>query len=403
MRKYTFDELRRQVYADPNSLDEIKETQHHSAKRLRKLEHANNYTEKFKKDGLVIIHRAITKKQVKECVSDIWESIINLPWKSEYKEKWEEINNSFFEDYWRDCTKAEAQTIKSCYASTGGFGALTMPTAFHLRTQWKTRQNPLFVNIARTLLGEDDILASIDRTSFKATGQGENEFTHWDSNPFTWPDEECEGIQGLLALSDTCFYAVPKTHTEKFRQKFIENYPRGKRQDQYHVTKVHDPLQLQSKVQKYTLRKGDWIIWSNRLLHEAKINTSSKIRYAYFISYFPKGKSQAAVKKYYDKAGVDEIEDRIYSYNTGANPRVFPSGTEISLYAKVHMMYHPEVLDKFCDRFIPAVSQDYTYKSGAKKGRVVRLPVNYEPKSLGLYTPPALSDLGREMLGIMDN
>ena len=31
-----------------------------------------------------------------------------------------------------------------------------------------------------------------------------------------------------------------------------------------------DPLDLAAQIQEFKLQKGDWVIWSNRLLHEAR-------------------------------------------------------------------------------------------------------------------------------------
>jgi hypothetical protein len=405
MHKGDFYELRRELYADPSKLDEIKKTPGLSSTRITKLEHAANLSRKIKREGVVVVRKAITKDQVKESVEDIWNSIINLPLIETEKEKWRQMKRAFEDDYWRDCTAAEATTIKSIYPMTGGFGALTLPPAFHLKTQWQIRQNPMIVDIARRLLGAEKLMVTLDRVSFKARGQVETEFTHWDSNPFYWKDSKDLGIQGIVALCKTSFWAVPRTHTNKFRDEFVCLYPKTDRPDQYFVTKDHDPMDLQSKIVEYKLEAGDFIFWSEGTLHEARINSSPKIRYAYFISYFKYDQPAPAVLKYYSKHEDDPVaafrEDRIKSYNTGCNPQTFPSGTEIKLYAKSHIMYHPEVPDNFCKK-MTAGCEEFTYKSGKKKGTTIQVPVNYEPLGLGIYKAPKLSKLGRELLGLTE-
>lgn len=348
--------------------------------------------------GIVVLKNAISSSIVEESVQDIWETIVSLPWIPEKKETWQRIHNSLREDYWRALSSEEANVGIQNYPMTGGFGALTLPPFFNLKTQWKIRQEERIVDIFRSLYGQKDLMVAIDRVSFKFPGQGETEFIHWDSNPFEWPNEPYEGYQGFLALSSTSFFAVPGTHTEAFREEFIKNYPPISRKDQYLIKKNADPLNLQKKVVEYKIEPGDLVIWSNRLLHEARKNKTRTIRYGYYITYFPHGQPHPTVLKQYKKKKIDWLADRIHSYETGMNPRFFPSGTEVRLWPRANLMYHPERLNEFCSMFTEG-SETYTYKTGAKKGEQVSLPVEWNPRNLGIYEPPLLTDLGRELLG----
>lgn len=348
--------------------------------------------------GIIVIKQAISSSLIQESVEDIWNTIVSLPWVPEKKELWQEIKNSIQQDYWRTLTQEEANLGIQNYPMTGGFGALTLPPFFNLTTQWKVRQEENIVNAFRQAYGQENLMVAIDRVSFKFPGQGETEFIHWDSNPYEWPNEPYEGYQGFLALSKTSFFAVPNTHTMSFREEFIENYPPVSRKDQYLVKKNQDPLNLQKKVVEYSLESGDLVIWSNRLLHEARKNTTNTIRYGYYITYFPHGQPHPTVLQQYKKKKIDWLNDRIHSYETGMNPRFFPSGTEVKLWPKANLMYHPDKLNNFCDMFICG-NEIYIYKTGSKKGQTVKLPIEWNPRELGFYKPPHLTDLGKKLLG----
>lgn len=260
------------------------------------------------------------------------------------------------------------------------------------------RQEERIIKEFQRLYGQKDLMVAIDRVSFKFPGQGETEFIHWDSNPYEWLNEPYEGYQGFLALSSTSFFAVPRTHTIAFREEFIKHYPATSRKDQYLIRKNADPLKLQNKVVEYKLEPGDLVIWSNRLLHEARKNKSQTIRYGYYITYFPHDQPHPTVIKQYKNKKLDWKDDRIRSYEEGKNPTFFPSGTEVRLWARASLMYHPDKLNKFCEMFTTG-SEIYVYKSGVKKGKTVKLPIEWNPKELGFYEPPPLSEVGRKLLG----
>lgn len=398
---------------------------------------ATAYINLYRHEGVITLRHIMPKEWTRRAIDDIWDNgILSLPWTDELKAEWQTIRESFRADPWRVMSKADANRAIEIYPMTGGFGALTMPPAFHLATQWEARQDPVMVTVGRALLvasgaipqpvrpaldpTDPGVLVSLDRVSLKFPGQGETEFCHWDSDPFSWPEEPYEGMQGILSLSNTSFRAVPRTHTEEFRQRFIALYPQGKRKDQYHVLSQHDPLGLRKSVREYPLRPGDYVVWSNRLLHEARINRTSFVRYGFFIQYIPAhlGPAPAVLDAHRPKKIVGKgkrkdksadappepddalhawYRDRQRSYETGGNPHTFPSGTTISLYSQRSLMSHPQSLDTFCAMFTTPPTP-YTYKTGKKKGQVVNLPSGWNPLEEGSYTPPPLSELGQYLL-----
>lgn len=299
-----FYQHRRQVYniaatKGPSGTTKYIESLENISDHKRELLYAAaNFKQEYQENGLVIIHRIVDEDLVTRSVEEIWREIVKLPWNKSNCKIWSKLQTDFAKDPWRPITKEESNIVKTHYPMTGQFGALTLPPAVHHHTQWvpKGRQNPTMVAIAKRLLSDglkacdtDELMVAFDRISFKFKGHGESEFTHWDSNPFHWKDEEYEGMQGLVALCDTSFFAVPGTHTNKFRRRFVKAYKESNRPDQYYVTKDNDPFGLQDQVVEYKLKKGDWVPsgWSNRLLHEARKNTSDRIRYGYYITYFP--------------------------------------------------------------------------------------------------------------------
>jgi hypothetical protein len=298
-------------------------------------------------------------------------------------------------------TKQESKEVKDIYPMTGGFGALTRSPAFHLNTQWQIRQSPYIASIFANILGTDKIMVNLDRTSLKFPGQGTTEFIHWDTNPFYWQEEISEGVQGILALSDTSFFAVPGTNSDKFRNEFVKKYPKIADKSEYKIDPNNDPMRLQDKIKEYRLEKGDMVIWSSRLLHSAKKNTGKKIRYAYFISYFIRDQYPLAVKDWYSRNGIDPIDDRLESFYTGKNPMLFPSGIPIRLYSKMSWMCHINNLTEFSLKFKYGYKDD-RHKSGKKAGEIFKVPIEWNPLEMGFYTPPKLTKLGKYLLGETD-
>ena len=65
-----------------------------------------------------------------------------------------------------------------------GFGACCDPVVFHLDGVWEVRQDPDLYKIASHLSGETRLWVDINRSIQKLPGQGDNEFLHFDFNPF---------------------------------------------------------------------------------------------------------------------------------------------------------------------------------------------------------------------------
>jgi len=65
-----------------------------------------------------------------------------------------------------------------------GFGACCDPAVFNLEGVWSIRQDPDLYKIASTIADEANLWVDVNRSIHKLPGQGDNEFLHYDFNPF---------------------------------------------------------------------------------------------------------------------------------------------------------------------------------------------------------------------------
>lgn len=353
--------------------------------------------ETLARDGIAVVRGVWSEEQCRRAIRDIMGTVERLPYTEPVAKRWKEIATHVTGDPWGPCPPDIARDGIAYYPTSGSFSALTTPPFFHLATQWEARCEAKLISLYESIYGSRDLLTTIDRVSLKFPGGGATEFAHWDSNPHEWSEVNREGYQGILSLYTTKVYAKPGSHTDAFRDEFIKLYPQKRAHDQYVIDAKQDPLKLRSACQAYDVGPGDFVIFSNRLLHEVRKNKSDRIRFAYYVSYFPRDSPSIGSEVAYDKAGVDRIADRLASYQTGLAPFAFPSGTRVALWAKSSLMYHPDVLNNYCALFTTG-STPYTYKTGAKRGRVVNLPIEWDPIALGLYTPLPLSRPIRRLL-----
>lgn len=63
-------------------------------------------------------------------------------------------------------------------------------------------------------------------------------------------------------------------------------------------------------------------------------------------------------------------------------------------------MYHPNKLNEFCDKFTSGWCE-YTYKSGKKKELIVKLPDMVKMRAATPWKKAILTDLGKELLGLI--
>ena len=204
----------------------------------------------------------------------------------------------------------------------------------------------------------------------------------------------------MLSLCDNNFWAHKGTHTKEFRDKFVKEYPKIARKDQYLISEKIDPMNLLHSTEAVKLEVGDLVIWSSKLLHEVKKNTSTKIRYTAFISYYPKGYPEPSLLKQY-KNEEEYFRARRESYESGHNPEYFPSGMKVKLYSAMAYSIGAKSLTEFCDIWEKesGICKMKEYKSGKKVGTSHPVVKEWDPLKLGIYKRPQLTYLGQNLLG----
>ena len=368
----------------------------------------------FNENGFIIIENILDTKEILDFKEEIWETISKIPYSNNFKK-----DKNIFNDYDKELSQEDINYINSFYPNIDNFGTMNLPPFFHLHNMWKNRQNPnIFVKFAQ-LLNNYKIWATLDRVSVKLPGKGNVEFCHWDSDPWFWNKQEYEPLQGILSLSDTSFFCSPGSHTLDFSKKFQKNYEylkpkNNKKRDYVSLNKKYpDPLNLSNSIKEYKLKKGDLLIFSNRLLHESRQNNSNKIRYVQYISFEPARnnqnniyKNKNKIEEKYIKKNISEVKDRIDSFLTGKNPLYLPSGCNMNIFSNNYITFHSDLLNTFSNRFNKILLTTYRYKSGKNKNKEIQIIHNYDSSQIILdnnepfYKPFKLNFYGKRILGL---
>jgi len=196
-----------------------------------------------------------------------------------------------------------------------GFGACCDPAAFHLEGVWNIRQDPDLYKIASHISDEKRLWTDINRSIQKLPGQGDNEFLHFDFNPFapasSQEDATPKGLCGKVCYTSSRFVYVPGTHSKAFLRDFVgkyaPHYPNVKPSDKKFGLSQDkpDPLDLVAQKQCVRIPAGCLIIWHPCLLHgQMKTPNQDPVEYGSYVGFFPAG-SRA---RYKAVAGVDELQ-----------------------------------------------------------------------------------------------
>ena len=285
-----------------------------------------------------------------------------------------------------------------------GFGACCDPCVFHLPGVWDIRQDPRLYELATKLTGTGDLWVDINRSIQKLPGQGEDEFLHWDMNPFlaarsaeSAESAESASVCGKVCYTKSRFVCVPRTHTREFHESFVaayaEYYPNVRESDPkfgLDATKP-DPFGLGARKLVIGIERGCAVFWDARLLHgQVKTPLGDPVEYGCYVGYF-----QAGSRPEYARAcGVDELEDRLASYAHGRAPKLWPSFDPIQFYPKRFRNF-PKLLQAYIDKMPsdhPSICTRVT-KDGKTVPHLEPWPVD------PAYTPPPLTELGRKLLG----
>lgn len=377
----------------------------------------------FRKSGVVLVEGALNSEKLDALILEQWEKILlRQPYTDQYRIKVTDDTGNVLDPV--NDPQAFLKVVKSSPLSPKqlrhfekgwclhrGFGACCDPAVFHLPGVWQhVRQNPALYAVSSRLLGREDLLVDINRSIQKLPKQGEDEFLHWDLNPFAAtpsaeegaPGEETaqnpnsSGISGKLCYTPSCFVCVLGSHTPEFHQKFREQYRAIYPNVKESAAKFgldadkSDPQELWKQQRVYPVPAGCAIFWDAKILHgQTKTPKEAPIEFGCYLGYFPAGSRP----KYADVCGIDELEDRLESFRKGCAPKLWPSFDEIHYYPKRFQNF-PKILRSYIDKMPPGHPSITTRKT--EKGETApHLVPTLDPD----YLPPELSKLGQRLLG----
>ena len=394
--------------------------------------------ERFDRDGVVVVS-LLSKEQCARNILEIWTEVVTKqPWKpgillelpggpsvangalatDELERERERALAAFVRAVTGPFTPKRRKQLEDGWTFHSGFGAPCDDNCFHLDGSWEVRQNPDLYDLAVSLTGTTDLWVDVNRPIAKLPGKGEDEFFHWDLNPFAVAASAesqigaASQIGGKVCYTDASFICVPGTHTLPFLREFAERYadiyPRVTPSS--NVAKFGldptkpDPLGLFARRVTIDVPAGCAVLWSPRLLHGTeKTPCTGTAQYGAYVGFFEaSGAGGAGRPEYRAKCGVDELPDRLASYYEDRAPLLWPSLDKIHLYPKRFQNF-PKILQAYINKMPtghPSITTRTTKGSSSNPPRQVP-HITPWPKSASKATEPfALSPLGRKLLGI---
>lgn len=356
----------------------------------------------IEQNGYIILPNVFSKQECDEAISELWDILEATPHKPEYQIKRPN-------DPLAPLTSAKLKELDKNWVPHKNYGMFNENPVWHTKAHWKARQNPLLHQVYSQLLGTEAIWCTIDRASIKLPGQGEEEFNHWDADP--WHPLSFPSFQGIINLCERHFRCVPGSHKVEWHNDFKNEYKYlasneqrpmvmiKKEQDSWNLGQIlpndHTPAKTKYNcIRDIICPAGSMIIFNNRTMHSVARNTSDKIVYALYLSFTQAGSrdfmsvhnkpnwSWSALHPF-AKNGDTELADRIRSYQTGMAPYRFPGGgitqyVPLRTFAWVIRKRDPSTVGKH-----PNTGNPWVFEQ--------------KPKN---YVPPPLTALGRKILGL---
>ena len=262
---------------------------------------------------------------------------------------------------------------------------------------WSIRRDPDLYKIASHICDETRLWADVNRSIQKLPGQGDNEFLHFDFNPFASArqqesdDATPKGLCGKACYTPSRFVYVPATHSreflEDFASKYEQYYPNVKPNDKKFGLSQDKPntLDLVARKRCMPIPSGSLIIWHPRLLHgQMKTPIGDPVEYSNYVGFSPAGSRS----RYQDVCGVDELQDRLRSYREGTAPILWPSFDKNQFYPKKYANF-PHLMQAYIKK-LPTAHPMLATRISPKGVTVTFL----QPLPLVNYQPPPLTSLG---------
>jgi hypothetical protein len=368
--------------------------------------HADDIVECFRRDGFVIVPQILDGAQ---CTAAIKEQVKEILLKQPWLRRLSVCDGDRVLDIDADTERYVAELTRpnipkdtrahyeDVWPLHAGFGACCDPQVFHLKEVWRIRQDPRLYEVACSLLPTKKLWVDINRSFQKRPGKGEEEFLHWDL-PYlhdTHTDAEC--LSGKVMYTDGEFVCVPGTATAEFhaefKAKYAPHYPNAKKNAAKFALDASkpDPMGLVAATRIIKVPAGSAIFWSRWLLHGVRRNPiAGNIQFGMYLGYMPAGSRRG----YKLKCCVNEIEDRIRSFNEGVAPRLWASLDPIHYYPRRYKNFH-RLLAPYIAKTRPG--HPYLTTRTTKKGVVLSDLVPTPPTD---YVKPVLDDLGERLLGV---
>ena len=243
--------------------------------------------------------------------------------------------------------KAILEHYEAVWPFHSGFGTCCDPSAFHLKPMWEMREKPELHDIASSILGNHKLWVDINCPIQLLPGKGDDEFLHFDL-PYLHKDYQRDSaVAGKVMFTDGVFICVPSTATAEFQTRFralyAPHYPGAKASDaKFALDRAMPyPLNLIARKQAFKVPAGCAVFWSDYLLHGVQKNPrKGHIQFGMYLGYFAAG----ARAEYQRKAKVNELEDRLESFNRGIEQLLLPSFDRIHYYPKRYVNFHKMLL-----------------------------------------------------------
>jgi len=376
-----------------------------------------------KKNGFVIF-RVLSDAKCDELILWIWANVIyKQPWKDGVCVRLTGRDGRVL-DPSKDADKAKVlaqvkgplttelrKRFEKGWTLHRGFGASCDPQVFHHELLWECRTDKDAYEIACLILETYKLLVTIERHIEKLPGQGLAEFWHFDWNLWNrllaiWAKEKEEvSVAGKMMYTDSSLKFKKGTHTNKWLLEFYRVYqqiyetqfkskgPKFSLNPQY-----EDPLNLMDDTDSvYFIPAGCMVLFDPRGLHGvSRTDINGPTEYGHYQGYMRAERTPERIAQYLKKADIDEIDDRVRSYEEGRAPELWPSLDTVHFYCAMFDT-RPPLMQVYLDKLPPVHAMRGT-RRGAGDNSHKTYDILNTPGNPG-YVKPALDVFGERLLG----
>lgn len=300
-------------------------------------------------------------------------------------------------------TPDELKSVLKMFPPHREFGAPVLIGSMSIPTAERLKDNEALYKILALLMGQGFVICK-NRCIVKAPSMGDNEFLHWDWDPFSedfdpWDESELptRGVSGKICFTESVFVAVPGTNTKPFLELFKDLYG-----DIYDTRKIgvakygldpkkEDPLGLFDAAVAFEVPQGHVVWWDERLLHGTRKSST---------------KDPIAFGQYFGAHRITEEQcaERAKCHESGDLPRKWPSGDEIREFPRRYDNFPGIAFEMVGKKYLPEVAKTLVGTRTTKMGKTVMHVKPWgkiqHPKSTYRYEPYPHTPFGRCAAGL---